>query len=204
MKFELPDLPYEMTALEPYIAAETLQLHYGKHHQGYMDKLKKALSGDKLAEASLEHIVRNSSGAVFNNAAQVWNHSFYWQSMSPEQGKSLGKDLAYRFERDFGGLSSFKRKFAEVAKGHFGSGWAWLVENADGKLDIVSTSDADNPMCHGATPILTLDVWEHAYYLDYQNDRAAYVEAFLDHLANWKFAEQNLGAETEQKRAASG
>lgn len=190
MKFELPPLPYGYDALEPYLGARTLELHYGKHHQGYMDKLARALEGTTRAEQRLEDIVCDSEGDVFNNAAQVWNHSFYWRCMSPDP-KPPSAALKDRIERDIGGIDDFKREFAEVASGEFGSGWAWLVETREGKLAIQSTSDADNPLRHGLRPLTTLDVWEHAYYLDYQNERGKYIEAFLDHLMDWSFVEQN-------------
>jgi Fe-Mn family superoxide dismutase len=190
-------------ALEPFISGQTLELHYGKHHQGYVDKLERAISGSKLADDPLEKIIRNSSGEVFNNAAQVWNHSFYWKSMSPpSEIRHPGKNLPERLTQDFGGVDAFKRGFAEIAKGQFGSGWAWLVENDDGSLGLIGTSDAGNPITSGAKPLLTLDVWEHAYYLDYQNERGAYIEAFLDRLINWEFIEKNLGNPSKQNRSA--
>jgi Fe-Mn family superoxide dismutase len=192
MKFELPALPYEMTALEPHIGAQTVDLHYSKHHQGYLDKLEKALAGKPAAESTLEEIILSSEGGVFNNAAQVWNHTFYWNSLSPQGGGEPGTGLAELIERDLGGLDKFKQEFAEVAAGQFGSGWAWLVANRDGRLRILSTSNAQTPLTDGYVPLLTLDVWEHAYYLDFQNRRPAYIEAYLDHLINWQFAESNL------------
>lgn len=191
MKFELPPLPYALDALEPHLGAETLQLHYGKHHQSYLDKLERALEGTSRASQTLETLVRDSEGSVFNNAAQVWNHTFYWRSMTPESS-APGRSLTARLDRDLGGLQGFKREFAEIASGEFGSGWAWLVEHADGTLAIQSTHDADNPLRHGWHPLLTLDVWEHAYYLDYRNERGKYIEAFLDHLIDWSFVEANV------------
>lgn len=191
MKFELPPLPYPSDALEPYLGAETLEVHYGKHHQGYMDKLERALEGTSRASLALEDLVRDSEGDVFNNAAQVWNHTFYWRSMTPNT-HAPSKSLAERLDRDLGGMEAFKREFAEIASGEFGSGWAWLIEQTDGKLAVQSTHDADNPLRHGLRPLLTLDVWEHAYYLDYRNERDKYIEAFLDHLIDWSFAESNM------------
>ncbi len=192
MKFQLDPLPYEMDALEPHISRRTLNFHYDKHHKGYLQKLEKAIEDTPMTELDLVDIVLDSDGDVFRNAAQVWNHSFYWKGMTPKGGGKPGKKLAERLKRDLGGVDSFKQEFAEVASGEFGSGWAWLVENQSGRLSVVSTSDADNPIERGLRPILTLDVWEHAYYLDYQNDRASYIEAYLDHLVNWSFAESNL------------
>ncbi|HEX9878202.1 MAG TPA: superoxide dismutase [Gammaproteobacteria bacterium] len=203
MKFELPELPYPIDALEPHIAAQTLDVHYSKHHRGYLEKLEKALAGTPQAEDSLEHIVCSSDGKIFNNAAQVWNHTFYWNSMTANGVTPPGGDLAARLAQAFGGVDEFKREFAEAANGQFGSGWAWLVETREGNLKVLSTSNADNPMCDGYRPLLTADVWEHAYYLDYQNERDQYVEAFLEHLINWRFAESNLRGAGKDQQAAS-
>jgi len=203
MKFELPTLPYDYAALEPHIGARTLELHYSKHHQGYMNKLEKAVAGTEAANADLEYLVRHAEGEVFNNAAQVWNHSFYWNSMAARGGGKPDGNLTARIQRDIGGLDAFKREFAEIAGGEFGSGWAWLVESPDGVLEILSTTDAENPLTDGYHPLLTLDVWEHAYYLDYQQDRSRYIEAFLDHLINWNFAQHNLGQRMARAKAAS-
>ncbi len=192
MKFELDPLPYEMNALEPHISARTLEFHYGKHHQTYLDKLQGLIKDDPLADQSLEEIIRHSSGGVFNNAAQVWNHSFYWNSMAPDGGGEPEGELARLISSEFGSIDDFKEKFSTAAKGAFGSGWAWLVVTPDKRLQIVTTSNADNPLCQDHTPLLTLDVWEHAYYLDYQNKRPDYVQAFLEHLVNWQFAQENL------------
>ena len=197
MKFELDPLPYAEDALEPYISARTLQFHYGKHHQGYMDKLEKAIGDKPEAEKSLEEIVRLSEGSTFNFAAQVWNHDFYWRSMKPGGGGEPQGALRERIESDFRSVDEFKRRFAEVAKGEFGSGWAWLALK-DGRLQVLSTTDAENPIDRPETPLVTCDVWEHAYYLDYQNERGKYVEAFLDHLIDWDFVAGNL------KRAEKG
>ena len=192
MKFELPPLPYAQDALAPHISGNTLSFHYGKHHQAYMDKLKAAIEGKPEADQSLDELVLSASGGVFNNAAQVWNHSFYWNSMKPQGGGDPSGELLSAIERDFGSVSDFKQQFSQAAATHFGSGWAWLV-SANGKLEIVDTHDADNPLRHGKTPLLTIDVWEHAYYLDYQNARPNYIKAYVEHLVNWDFAAENLG-----------
>ncbi len=192
MTFELPNLPYSRDALEPYISARTLDLHYGKHHQGYVDKLNAAVKGKPDAEKSLEEIIRSGSGAVFNNAAQVWNHTFYWRSMSPNANPEPTGNLADAIAGEFGDLATLKAQFAEAANGQFGSGWAWLVLGPNRRLSITKTSNAENPLTAGETPLLTLDVWEHAYYVDYFNDRAKYVRTFLDNLANWEFASKNF------------
>lgn len=191
MKFELDPLPYELDALEPHLSARTLDFHYNKHHRGYMAKLAAALEGKAAAEKPLEEIVLDSHGGLFNNAAQVWNHSFYWKSMTPG-GTEPSAMMTELLDKHFGGLGDFKQEFASVATGEFGSGWAWLVKTAEGELEILSTHDAENPLRQGLKPLLTLDVWEHAYYLDYQNDRAQYVAAFLDNLVDWSFAEANF------------
>jgi Fe-Mn family superoxide dismutase len=196
MNFDLPELPYAFDALQPHIGAQTLQLHYGKHHRGYMTKLEKALRGTDKAEQTLEEIVCSSAGDVFNNAAQVWNHSFYWRCMRAGGGEP-DAELEAMLRRDLGGVEAFKREFAAVAAGEFGSGWAWLVQTKGGGLKVLSSSDADNPLRNGQTPLLTLDVWEHAYYLDYQNERGKYIEAYLDHLLDWSFVRANLAAATE-------
>lgn len=194
MKFELPRLPYAFDALEPHIGARTLELHYTKHHKGYLRKLEKAIADTALAQESLEDIIRGSDGDVFNNAAQVWNHTFYWRSMSPDGGGDPRGRLLAAIVRDFAGVDGLKAQFAEAASGEFGSGWAWLVATPEGTLRVLSTTDAENPLRDPETqPLLTLDVWEHAYYLDYQNERAKYIEAYLDHLINWRFAEDNFG-----------
>ena len=201
MKFELPPLPYEFDALEPHIGARTLRIHYSKHHQGYVDKLAKALNGKTLASKSLVDIVCETDGDMYNNAAQVWNHTFYWRSMTPTGGGSPSPRVANLIKRDFGGVDEFKQRFAEAASGEFGSGWAWLVANDDGKLRVISSTDAENPMRSGELPLLTLDVWEHAYYLDYQNERGRYIAGFLDHLINWDFIEENLNEGSAAERA---
>lgn len=192
MAFKLPDLPYDLSALEPHISARTLDFHYNKHHRAYVDKTNKAVEGSADANKSLEDLIRKASGALFNNAAQAWNHTFYWHSLSPDGGGHPEGDLQERVKREFGSVADLKAELAEVAKGQFGSGWAWLVEDKD-KLKVLSTSDAGNPLRDGMHPLLAIDVWEHAYYLDYQNARPKYVEAVLDHLLNWRFAAANLG-----------
>jgi Fe-Mn family superoxide dismutase len=191
MKFELPTLPYDKSALAPHISARTLELHYEKHHRGYLTKLEKAIGGKPEAEKSLHEIIRTTEGTVFNLAAQVWNHTFYWDSMKPGGGGRPAGPLLAAIERDFGGFDRFAKQFAEAARGEFGSGWAWLVLGPQ-KLRVIATHDAENPLQTNALPLLTIDVWEHAYYLDYQNERDRYVQAVLDHLLNWSFAEQNF------------
>lgn len=203
MRFELQALPYGITALEPHISGQTVNFHYNRHHRGYLDKLKKALAGTAAAESTLEEIILNSDEDVFNNASQVWNHSFYWNSMSPEGGGDPGRGFAELLKRDVGGIDEFKREFAEIANTQFGSGWAWLVVDGDGRLRLLSTPNAKSPLSDGVYPLLTLDVWEHAYYLDYQNERGAYIEAYLDHLINWRFAEANLEEAMSFERAAA-
>lgn len=191
MKLEIEPLPYAEDALEPHISAETLRLHYGKHHKGYMKKLRNAIENGPDAEKSLEDLIRSKSGDVFNNAAQVWNHSFYWKCLSPSGGGTPKGELAQAIDDNFGSLDRFHEAFADAANGEFGSGWAWLVQTPNGTLEVRSSSDADNPLQRDFTPLLTLDVWEHAYYLDYQNERNRYVEAFLGELLNWEFVAEN-------------
>lgn len=195
---ELPPLPYADTALDPVISANTLGFHYGKHHQTYVNNLNKMLEGnDELAALSLEALIQETAGnpdrqGLFNNAAQTWNHTFYWHSMSGNGGGAPSGKLKDRIDEDFGGLDEFKEAFKQAAVTQFGSGWAWLVVE-DGKLAITKTANADTPLAEGKTALLTIDVWEHAYYLDYQNRRPDYVDAWLDKLVNWEFAAQNLG-----------
>lgn len=188
---ELPPLPFEPTALEPHISRETLEFHYGKHHRAYVTKLNAAIEGTELASSSLEDIVKRSSGGVFNNAAQVWNHSFYWNCLSPKGGGRPAGKLAAAIDQSFGSFDEFKTKFTQTAIGTFGSGWAWLVKGGDGKLVVTSTSNAQTPLADGQVALLTCDVWEHAYYVDYRNDRAKYVEAFWN-LVNWDFVASQL------------
>jgi superoxide dismutase, Fe-Mn family len=196
--FELPKLPYAEDALAPYVSANTLSFHHGKHHKAYVDKTNGFVAGTDLEGKSLDEVVRANAGkadkkAVFNNAAQAWNHAFYWRSLTPKGGGKPSGALLQAIERDFGSFDDFRKKLVAEATGHFGSGWAWVVLDGS-KLAVMSTHDADTPIAHGQTPLLTLDVWEHAYYLDYQNRRPDYVEAFLDHLLNWGFAAENLSA----------
>ncbi len=198
MTIALPDLPYSFDALEPHISADTLKLHYGKHHRGYVSKLNKAVADSDYADLTLEQIIAKSKDAndagVFNNAAQAWNHTFLWHSMTPNGGGAPDGQLKESIESAFGSVSAFRDAFRDAATSQFGSGWVWLV-NDSGRLDIVTTSNAGTPLVGDAIPLLTLDVWEHAYYLDYQNQRKRYVEKFLDHLINWEFAADNFAAE---------
>ncbi len=191
MSFELPPLPYEQNALEPHISAETLEYHYGKHHQTYVTNLNNLTAGKPEADMSLEELIKTSSGGVFNNAAQVWNHSFYWNCLSPNGGGAPTGALAEAIDQAFGSFEKFKEQFSTSAATNFGSGWTWLVKKADGSLAIVNTSNAGNPMTDGDTPLLTCDVWEHAYYIDYRNARPKYVESFWN-LVNWEFVASNF------------
>lgn len=190
MSFELPKLPYELNALEPIISKETLEYHYGKHHQAYVTNLNKLIEGSEFADQSLEDIIRSSSGGIFNNAAQVWNHTFYWNCLTPNSSKQPSGPLLDAINSTFGSFDLFKEQFSQTAITTFGSGWAWLVKNAQGAVELVSTSNAQTPLTQNQTPLLTCDVWEHAYYIDYRNARPQYVEKFWD-LVNWDFvAEQ--------------
>ena len=191
MAFSLPDLPYAKDALEPHISAETLEYHYGKHHQTYVDKLNGMIENTDHADKSLEDIIRSSDGGLFNNAAQVWNHTFYWHCLSPTGGGQPTGKLADLIARDFGSFDDFKSKFTETAIATFGSGWAWLVQTTDGKLGITSTSNAQTPLTGSAKPLMTCDVWEHAYYIDYRNARPKYMEAFWN-LVNWDYIGSQL------------
>ncbi len=191
MAIKLPPLPYELNALEPHISQETLEYHYGKHHQTYVTNLNNLLIGSPLAELSLEQIIKKSSGAIFNNAAQVWNHTFYWNCLSPKGGGEPTELLAKAIKTTFGSFQAFKEQFTKTAIGTFGSGWAWLVKNKDKKLEIISTSNAETPMTEHKKALLTCDVWEHAYYIDYRNARPNYVETFWK-LVNWDFVTKNF------------
>jgi Fe-Mn family superoxide dismutase len=191
MAFTLPELPYSNDALAPHISPETIEYHYGKHHQAYVTKLNGMIEGTEFANASLEDIIKKSSGGMFNNAAQVWNHTFYWNCLKPNGGGEPTGALAEAINSTFGSFADFKTKFTECAATTFGSGWAWLVKDASGKLEIVSTSNAGNPMTDGKTPVMTCDVWEHAYYVDYRNARPKYIEAFWA-LVNWDFVASQL------------
>ena len=192
MAFELPPLPYAIDALAPTISKETLEYHYGKHHQTYVTNLNNLIAGTEFESASLEDIIKKSSGGVFNNAAQVWNHTFYWNSLSPNGGGEPSGKLAEAINAKWGDVAAFKEAFNKSAAGNFGSGWTWLVKKPDGSLDIVNTSNAATPLTTADVPLLTCDVWEHAYYIDYRNARPKYLENFWN-LANWDFAAKNLG-----------
>lgn len=197
MTFTLPPLPYEKNALEPHISSRTLDFHHGKHHQAYVDNLNKLIANTELENKPLEEIIRLSAqetakAGIFNNAAQVWNHTFYWHSLKKEGGGLPQGELFKRIAQDFGDYDKFKEAFKQAGATQFGSGWVWLVEEK-GTLKIVKTGNADLPMIHGQKALLTCDVWEHAYYLDYQNCRPDYLEVFLNHLVNWDFAAKNLG-----------
>jgi len=191
LHFNLPPLPYPQDALEPVISPETLGLHHGKHHKKYVDTMNELLATSDVRGSSLEDVLRSSQGKLLNNASQAWNHDFYWHSLAPDARPPSAR-LRRRLERDFGTYESFLDKFAAAANGQFGSGWAWLVDK-DGKLQVTATADADTPMAHGVRCVLTLDVWEHAYYVDYRNQRERYVQAVLEKRLNWEFAEKNLG-----------
>ena len=193
MAIELPPLPYEKNALEPNVSAETLEFHYGKHHQAYVTNLNNLIKGTEFENASLEDIIKKSSGGVFNNAAQIWNHTFYWHSMrSPKKDNAPAGKLGDAINKAFGSFDKFKEEFSKSAVGNFGSGWTWLVQRPDGSLGIVNTSNAATPITGSDKPLFTIDVWEHAYYIDYRNARPNYVDKFWD-LVNWDFAAKNLG-----------
>jgi Fe-Mn family superoxide dismutase len=203
MAFELPPLPYPTNALEPYTSARTLEFHHGKHHQTYVTTLNKLVEGTPMARMPLEELIRTTykdeaKTKVFNNAAQVWNHTFFWNSMKPKGGGAPTGDIAKAIERDLGGIDKFEDEFKKAAVDQFGSGWAWLVVDK-GKLKISHTMNGVDPLALGRTALLACDVWEHAYYLDYQNRRPDFVQAFLDHLVNWDFAAQNLTKAKQSK-----
>ena len=191
MAFTLPALPYSKDALAPHISAETLEFHHGKHHKAYVDKLNELTAGKPEASKSLEEVIMSAEGPMFNNAAQIWNHTFYWSSMKPAGGGQPTGDLAAAITRDFGSFDKFKEEFTQAGITQFGSGWAWLVLDG-GKLKVTKSPNADLPMKHGQKALLTMDVWEHAYYIDYRNARPKYIETFLTGLANWDFASENL------------
>jgi Fe-Mn family superoxide dismutase len=194
MAYELPALPYAKNALEPHISAETLEFHHDKHHATYVTNLNNLVPGTEFEGKSLEEIITSApAGGIFNNAAQVWNHTFYWNCLSANGGGEPGGDLAGAINAAFGSFAEFQQKFATSCATNFGSGWTWLVKNADGSVAIVNTSNAGCPLTSGQTPLLTCDVWEHAYYIDYRNARPKYVEAFWN-LVNWEFAAQNFSA----------
>jgi Fe-Mn family superoxide dismutase len=192
LHFDLPPLPYAEDALEPVISAETLSFHHGKHHKKYIDTMNELLAKSEVRGSTLEQVVRSSEGKLFNNAAQAWNHEFYWHSLAP-RSTPPSASMRRHLERDFGTFESFIDKFAAAANDQFGSGWAWLVDKK-GKLEVVATANADTPMAHGVRCLLALDVWEHAYYVDYRNERERYVQAVLEKRLNWAFAEQNLNS----------
>ena len=193
MQHQLPPLPYALDALQPHISRETLEYHYGKHHQAYVANLNNLVKGSEFENASLEEIIRKSSGGIFNNAAQVWNHTFYWQSLSPKGGGEAKGALAEAISRKFGSFSAFREAFSKSAVGNFGSGWTWLVKKADGAVEIVNTSNAATPFTGPDKPLLACDVWEHAYYVDYRNRRPDYIAAFWK-LVRWEFAAQNYAS----------
>jgi Fe-Mn family superoxide dismutase len=193
MAFTLPDLPYAADALAPYLSQETLEFHHGKHHNAYVTNLNGLIEGTDLASKSLEEIIMSADGGVFNNAAQVWNHTFYWRCMKPGGGGEPTGDLAAAIDQAFGSFDAFKAEFSQAAVTQFGSGWAWLVHDG-GALKVTKTSNADLPMKHGQTALLTVDVWEHAYYIDFRNLRPKYVETFLANLVDWDFVAANLAA----------
>jgi len=191
MSFELPQLPYAKDALEPHISAETLDYHHGKHHNAYVNKLNELIEGTEFADMSLEDIVLKSEGVMFNQAAQIWNHTFYFNGFSPDGGGEPGGELADKINARFGSFADFVNEFNQLAAGTFGSGWVWLVQKADGSLDLVNTFNAGTPLTDGLTPLLTCDVWEHAYYVDTRNDRGAYLKNFWN-IVNWDYVAGNL------------
>lgn len=190
---QLPELPYAKNALEPHISEETLEYHYGKHHATYVKKLNTLIAGTEFESMSLEDIIRKATAGIFNNAAQVWNHNFYWNCLSPDGGGEPGVELTAAIEQSFDSIAEFKKQFSEAATGNFGSGWTWLVKNVDGQLEIINTSNAETPITDGRQPLLTCDVWEHAYYIDYRNARPRYIEAFWN-IVNWQFVSDNIAA----------
>jgi Fe-Mn family superoxide dismutase len=192
MAFELPALPYRLDDLAPHISAETLEFHHGKHHQAYVTKLNELIDGTADADKSLEQIIKHSDGVLFNQAGQHWNHSFYWNCMTPGGGGEPTGEVAERIGSSFGSYDEFAKQFTEAAMGQFGSGWAWLVDPGDGSLAIQKTPNADLPLAHDTKALLTIDVWEHAYYIDFRNRRPDYIDTFLTHLVNWDFVNQNL------------
>ncbi|HET8871147.1 MAG TPA: Fe-Mn family superoxide dismutase [Aquabacterium sp.] len=193
MAHTLPPLPYAQDALAPHISAETFEYHYGKHHQAYVTNLNNLIPGTEFENASLEDIIKKSSGGIYNNAAQIWNHTFFWNSMKPNGGGAPSGKLADAINAKWGSFDAFKEAFTKSAVGNFGSSWTWLVKKADGSVDILNTGAAGNPLTTGDVPLLTIDLWEHAYYIDYRNLRPKFVETFLTHLANWDFAAKNFG-----------
>ena len=191
-RFTLPELPYAIDALAPAILRETLEFHWGKHHQTYVNNLNNLVEGTDWAEKSLEDIILGAEGGLFNNAAQVYNHTFFWSSMTPQGGGEPKGALKDALVATWGSVEAFVKAFSDAAAGNFGSGWTWLVKDADGKLSILNTSNADTPIRHGLKPLLTIDVWEHAYYIDYRNARPVFIKAFFEKLVNWAFVEENF------------
>jgi Fe-Mn family superoxide dismutase len=200
MPFTLPKLPFAKDALEPHMSSETFSYHHEKHHQAYVDNLNKLIEGTKFEKMTLEDIIKNSDGGIFNNAAQVWNHTFFWNSLSPKGGGMATGDIAKQIETDFGSFEKFAAEFTEAGKTQFGSGWAWLVLDGD-KLKVVKTGNAETPITKGQIPLLTIDVWEHAYYLDFQNKRPDFIASYLKNLVNWDFANENLARNDVYKAA---
>ena len=193
MEHQLPPLPYPIDALEPHYSKETLEYHHGKHHKAYVDKLNELQKGTEFETMTLEDIMKKASGPIYNNAAQIWNHTFFWNSMKPNGGGEPSGALADAIHKKWGSFSAFRDAFIKAAVGNFGSGWTWLVKKADGSLDIVNMGAAGTPLTTGDTAVFTVDVWEHAYYIDYRNLRPKFVETYLDKLANWDFAAKNFG-----------
>ena len=193
MAHTLPPLPFEQDALAPHISKETFEYHYGKHHQAYVTNLNNLIPGTEFENLPLEEIIKKSSGGVYNNAAQIWNHTFFWNSLKPNGGGAPTGKLADAINAKWGSFDAFKEAFTKSAVGNFGSSWTWLVKKADGSVDIVNTGAAGTPLTTGDTALLTIDLWEHAYYIDYRNARPKFVETFLTHLANWDFAAKNFG-----------
>ena len=194
MEHTLPELPYAMDALAPEYSKETMEYHYGKHHKAYVDNLNNLQKGTEFESMKLEEIVKKSSGGIYNNSAQIWNHTFFWNCMAPEGGGEPSGALAEAINAKFGSYAAFKEAFVKSAAGNFGSGWTWLVKKDDGSVDIVNMGAAGTPLTTADKPLLTVDVWEHAYYIDYRNARPKFVEVFLNHLANWDFAQANFAA----------
>jgi len=192
MAHQLPELPYAMDALQPYISKETLEYHYGKHDRAYVDHLNAAIEGTEFSKATLEEIIQKASGGLFNNAAQIWNHTFYWNCLSPKGGGTPSGTAADIIKKSFGSFEKFKEEFSKSAAANFGSGWTWLVKNDDGSVSIENTSNAHTPLEKNKSPALTIDIWEHAYYIDYRNARPKYIEAFWN-IVNWDFVNKNLG-----------
>ncbi len=191
MAFTLPDLPYSRDALAPHMSKETLDYHYGKHHKAYVDKANGALEGSGFENASLEDVVKEASGFLFNQTAQIWNHTFFWNSLSPNGGGEPRGDVRNQLEKAFNSVEDFKSQFSKAAQAIFGSGWAWLIRNNSGELEIVTTQNAGNPMTSNQTPLLTCDMWEHAYYIDYRNAKPDFLDAYWN-IVNWDFVDQNL------------